>query len=210
MKRQNLLIRTVAAVVVLVFGIGLYATGADLEVTWLKFFGPAVSVASLLLWLWDNWLWRTSLAQRIDPVNPNIRGTWKGSLESFWEDPETGQRPAVKTIYLVVRQTASQVTISLLTDESRSTSTAGTIVKSESEVQLLYLYLNTPDLKHQGRSRIHFGSVKLEVHGKPGRRLRGQYWTDRDSKGELEFTDRHDAVTSSYREAEALFGESAA
>jgi hypothetical protein len=41
--------------------------------------------------------------------------------------------------------------------------------------------------------------------GVPAARLKGSYWTDRNSCGELEFTNRVDSSAEDYNEAKALF-----
>jgi hypothetical protein len=49
------------------------------------------------------------------------------------------------------------------------------------------IYMNTPGLLLQDQSRIHRGGMILEVSGRPVRLLEGFYFTDRDTKGELQF-----------------------
>jgi hypothetical protein len=52
---------------------------------------------------------------------------------------------------------------------------------------------------------MHHGSSSLDITGAPGTRLRGRYWTDRDSKGELDFINRNKILAGDFSEAEALF-----
>jgi hypothetical protein len=93
----------------------------------------------------------------------------------------------------------------MLTDESESRSSLGRVSKGSAEVSLDYMYLNTPDNSIQDRSRIHHGSTSLKVSGKPATRLRGHYWTDRDSRGELNFTARNPKLADDYVTAEGIF-----
>jgi hypothetical protein len=60
-------------------------------------------------------------------------------------------------------------------------------------------------MRVEHRSRMHHGSTVLDISGRPVRRLRGRYWTDRDSKGELEFTERSNKLADDFGEAAALF-----
>lgn len=137
----------------------------------------------------------------------SIRGTWKGTLTSFWIDPTTGAKPDPKPVYLVVRQTASRVIVKLLTNESRSSSAIASVSVVDDSCMLAYLYLNKPDMRVEHRSRIHHGSTVLDVSGKPPRSLKGRYWTDRDSKGELEFAEHRKKLADSFDEAAELFAE---
>src|SRR5262245_47479711 len=111
--KQTITTRVVVAVVVVVFMVGTWAQGGRLDLGWLKFFSAAVMAATIVLALWDLWLWRVPVVQRIPSVPRSIRGTWKGTLTSFWVDPTTKKRPAPKTVYLVVKQTATLVSVKL-------------------------------------------------------------------------------------------------
>jgi hypothetical protein len=51
---------------------------------------------------------------------------------------------------------------------------------------------------------MHHGSTILDLSGTSVHRLKGRYWTDRDSKGELDFA-RHDKrIVNDYDDAKAL------
>src|SRR5438045_3293483 len=120
--KHRVVVQISAAVVVLVFAVGIWASGDKVDVGWLRFFSAAVFVALAVLALWDHIIWKLPFPQRIRGVPRSIGGTWKGTLTSFWTDPATGQRPPPKPAFLVVRQSASAVSAALLTDESRSRS----------------------------------------------------------------------------------------
>lgn len=197
--------RVVVAVVLIVFVAGTWMQDGTLNLGWLKFFSIAVLVASLVLMLWDLWLWRLPLVQLIPSVPRHVGGTWKGTLTTFWEDPQTGKRPAPKSVYLVIRQTATSTSVKLLTNESRSASTLAAVSALDGTIELTYLYLNRPDARYEDRSRMHHGSTALVVSGEPPRRLKGRYWTDRDTKGEMDFTERQGKVVDDFEEAESLF-----
>lgn len=154
-----------------------------------------------------------AVATSLDSATPGVgiprslRGTWKGTLTSFWVDPVTGNNPPPKTVYLVVQQTASLVSVKLLTNESKSGSDLAKVSEVYGSFLLTYLYLNKPDMSVEHRSRIHHGSTVFDVSGNPARRLKGRYWTDRDSKGELDFTERNKKkLADDYAEAAEVFG----
>lgn len=204
--KRTITVRVVVAVVILVFVAGTWVQDGQLNLGWLKFFSLAVLLAGLVLMVWDIWLWKVPLVQRVPGVPRNAHGTWKGVLTSFWVDPSTGSRPAPKPVYLVIRQTATKVSVKLLTDESRSSSSLATISQTGEEVfELIYVYINRPDSRVEHRSRMHHGSTVLDISGRPARRLRGRYWTDRDSKGELDFTARTKHIADDFDEAASFF-----
>ncbi len=198
-------VQLIAAVVVAVFAGGIWLTGGQLNSQWLRFYSAAVFVATLALTLWEAFIWRLPPIQRINAVPRNVRGTWKGTLTSLWINPETSTSPPPKTVYLVIRQQASSVSVTLLTDESRSSSFMGQVDTVEGSTTLSYSYRNRPSPSVEHRSRIHHGSTLLDVSGRPANRLIGRYWTDRDSRGELDFDSRSKFAVDDFKTAEKLF-----
>ncbi|MGH8147145.1 MAG: hypothetical protein ACREPY_12505 [Rhodanobacteraceae bacterium] len=191
-------------IVIVVFATGILATGGAVQSAWFRFYPGAVTLVVVTIAVWEHWFWRWRLFQQLPGVPRNIRGTWKGELQTFWTD-ETGAVPSRKTVYLVVRQSASRVSVVLLTNESRSASSLATVSSDGTTVSLDYMYLNWPDVRVQGRSRMHHGSASLIVSGMPANRLRGQYWTNRDTKGELDFIVRAPKLTEDYEDAARAF-----
>ena len=147
------------------------------------------------------------MVQRIPGVPRSVRGTWKGTVTSFWKDPETGERVSPKLAYLVVRQTATLISVKLLTDESKSSSSLASVSVPDGTAVLDYLYLSRPKASVEHRSRMHHGSTVLDVIGNPAKRLDGRYWTDRDSRGELSFTERSKKIADDYIDAVNLFSD---
>lgn len=201
----RIIVQAVAAIVVAVFAIGIWLTGGTLEVTWLRFYAAAVLAALGAIALWEWFIWRLPLVQKIPIVPRNINGTWKGTLTSFWKDPATGESPSPKTVYLVIRQNSATISVAMLSEESRSTSSLARLTTSAALTSLDYMYLNRPDNRFEHKSRMHHGSASLDVSGKPAIRLCGRYWTDRDSRGELDFTERHRHPADDFKEAKSLF-----
>lgn len=203
--KRTILIRVVAAVVLIVFSVGTWIKSGQLNIGWLQFFSAGVLAATLVLSAWDLWLWRIPFIQRIPGVPRSVRGTWRGTLSSFWIDPQTNEKIAPKPAYLVVRQSSSLVSVTLLTDESKSTSSLASVSMQDHTAVLAYLYLNRPKPSVEHRSHIHHGSTVLDIVGTPAIRLEGRYWTDRDTRGELLFTKRTNKLADDYTEAASLF-----
>jgi hypothetical protein len=198
-------IQVVAILVVVVFAVGIWSSGDTLKASWLRFYSLSITVAALGLAVWDRFLWRLRPVQRLTAVPPDARGTWKGTLTTLWKDPRTGLSPAPKTVFLVVRQTASNTIVMLLTDESRSVSSVARVVRQDGQGSIDYMYLNKPRPSVEDHSRVHHGSTALTAVGAPVRQLEGRYWTDRDSRGELFFGERVSGLAESFTEAMSLF-----
>jgi hypothetical protein len=203
--KTRILVQVIATIVVLVFAAGIWWSGGRVDVGWLRFFSAAVFVATGMLWVWEKVLWKTSPIQRLRWAPRDLTGTWKGTLETFWKDPSTGRSIPPKTGYLVVRQSASALFVILLTGESRSVSTLAVVSSGEGIAFLDYIYVNRPDSEVEDRSRMHHGSASLDIKGRPATRLRGRYWTDRDTKGQLDFAERRRQAAEDFEEAERIF-----
>lgn len=202
---SGILIRAIVFIVSLVFVIGSWITTGAPNTSLLSFFSVAVLVCTVLLLLWDRWAWKWKAAQAIPGVSRDLSGTWQARLESFWIDPATGKSPEPKTVYMVIRQTSSTASVTLISDESKSKSSLARVVKEDGSWLLHYVYTNEPRMEVRGRSPIHHGSAVLSVTGSPAKRLEGGYWTDRDSKGQLKLTKRSNKITEDFEEAkEAL------
>lgn len=207
--KVRLQVQAVVFVTVLVFAVGMLATGDKPNPAWLKFYSYAVTAAVVLVTAWDRWLWRLAISQKITAVPRNLNGTWKGVLTTFWADPETGVVPAPKPAFLVVRQTATTVSVAMLTDQMRSLSSLASLTGVDGQRSLDYMYLSRPDSRYEKHSRIHHGSTSLDVTGIPPDRLYGRYWTNRDSRGELDFTERRWKFADTYDTALRMFGDAA-
>lgn len=202
---QRILVQVVAAIVVTVFAAGIWFTGGTPDLQWLRFFSAAVFISVSVLTIWEHWAWHLPLVQRLTQVPRDLRGTWKGTLESFWIDPATGSSPPIKAAYLVIRQSATTISVVMLTNESKSKSSVAVISDDGVSASLNYMYLNRPESRYEYRSRMHHGSTSLDITGRPAVRLQGRYWTSRDSKGELDFNQQKMKFADDFLQAEAFF-----
>ena len=204
MRNHRAYIQIIAGIVALIFTILLWKSGITPEVKWLRGYSIAVLLVIVLWGAWDRWLWRASVFQRMQFVPPRISGTWKGELRSYWTDPDTKARPPKKDAYLVIKQTFSSVSVMLLTDESQSQSQS-VLAKATKINGLSYLYLNEPEMAADEGSHMHRGAAMFRLSDTPVAMLRGRYWTDRETKGELVFKERHPKLADDYEMAVALF-----
>lgn len=197
-------VRVVVAIAAVAWAIGLTVQGVALEWSWVRWYSAAAGAAVLALVLFDRWLWRW-WPFRLLARQPDLRGTWKGSLRSSWAGNSVDSATPTEA-FLVIRQTYSTLSATLLTLESKSRSLVASLdLSKDTDPTLSYTYMNVPKLRHQERSRIHHGSAFLEIHGSPPDCLEGCYWTDRDTKGELEFRSRVAERHTEFPRANAAF-----
>lgn len=158
------------------------------------FFRPLSNVLGIivvLLSLFDKWGWRLRLLRPWFLIVPDLNGVWKGRLVSNWTDPQTRQRIPPIDATIDIRQTFSSIQLRLKTNESESELLSGGLVrKADGTYQVVGVYRNTPQLLLRERSPIHHGGLILDVIGNPPSALRGEYWTDRNTQGELRFEER--------------------
>jgi hypothetical protein len=134
-----------------------------------------------------------------------VRGTWRGELASLWIDPKTTKARPAKLVYLAIEQTMTTIRIRLLTDESSSDPIVASVAKMANGSRAIsYTYESTPRIGLRGKSRPHRGGALLTIFGEPPNRIVGEYWTDRDSKGELTLTCRSAVIAQSFEEGQAL------
>ncbi|WP_434922716.1 hypothetical protein ACR9WD_03385 [Glutamicibacter sp. PAEs-4] len=205
---NSIVLRIIVAIVLAVFLVGSWLTTGSPNASLLSFFSLAVMVLTLAFFVWDKWIWKWSLVQKIPRIHRNIHGTWEARLESLWVDPNTGTKPDPQTVYFVIRQTSSKVSVLLMSKESKSISVVAQMAINNEEWNLRFIYCNTSQLDRRKESPIHYGTGILELLSGDGSiiRLNGVYWTDRDSKGKLELLRRNKKIVGSYDDAEKLFG----
>lgn len=202
---MNLLIRGTTATALIVLSVGTWVTSGQADFSGLRWFSVATFIGTILFSLWDRFIWKWPIAQRMTGVSKNVSGTWKGQFHSKWRSQD-GSSLDPRSAYLVVRQTATSVTVTLFTQESMSTSRIAKVSSLQSGITMLeYLFFNEPRLSAQPDSNSHYGAVALRIAGTPAVRLSGHYWTDRDSKGELFFESRVRELAEDYLDATKLF-----
>lgn len=183
----------------------LVLQGASVDVTWLRSLGGVAGVLVVGVFLFDRYAWRWPGVRRFT-TRRVLHGTWKGELVSTWIDPDTHKpRPPIEC-YLVVHQTYSEISATLLTAESTSRSiTCAVQDPTAGQCLLTAIYQNVPDLLVQDRSRIHRGGILLEIADSPPTSLKGFYWTDRDTKGQIEFEAHVTETAGRFETARTLF-----
>jgi len=136
-----------------------------------------VSIYGALHFLLDRYGWRWPMFRRLGLVRvPDLKGRWKGVVDSSYLDPETSERARVE-VTLTIQQSWTRILIVLETARSRSISKAAMLVTGEGDPALSYEYGNAPGFKATPTMHAHDGNARLLLRE---RTLEGSYYTGRD------------------------------
>ena len=181
---------TLIFIAAIIWAILLAVKGTPLSTSLFDPFSNVTGVLVLILTFFDKWAWHWKIFYPWLVSTPYLEGTWKGKIRSNWVNPETEKANGNIDVYLVIRQKFSVIHASLMTKESNSELLTGELIKNLDETwQFVGAYRNTPKLLIRDRSPIHHGALILQVKGQPPVGLEGQYWTDRNTQGEILLTE---------------------
>lgn len=163
--------------------------GADLSNVkdFLKLVPNVVTVDMIFIGLFMKFGWKYKIFRGWLVPFPNLNGTWLGHIHSDWLDPSTGIRvPSIPTM-LTIYQTFSGTNCIMHTGEMKSYSIAeGFNIIAEQQIkQLSYIYTSKPRALVVERSPQHDGAMIFDIIGENCTKLRGKYWTERKTKGEI-------------------------
>lgn len=189
----------------------LLAQGVPLSLKHLAPFGTVVGVLAIFALTLEHFLWHQPSLHGWFVARPDLRGTWKVTLQSDWIDPNTNLPIAPIACFMGVEQTLSTLQMHLITPESESWFVTHSIRPSPSEngYQVVGVYTNKPNVHlRSGKSSMHLGAILLDTHGpsksKP-ETLTAEYWTDRKTTGRMDLADRIDLVHTRYEDAVRAF-----
>lgn len=116
---------------------------------------------------------------------PDLRGTWVGYVTPIVADGATPAIPAK----LLIRQSLFSVTCTMYTANMKSQSFTGSAFLDEAtnETRLVYSYSSDPNLSQRERNPRHDGTAVFELDPDEERVLKGRYFTDRCTRGEMRF-----------------------
>jgi len=139
---------------------------------------------NIIFWLaFIKWLWKLKLFYPWLVQVPNLSGKWEGTIKSNWAN---GMKDPIP-MEIAIDQTFLNIQVRIKTYESRSFSLGASfnIDKDRGQQQLFYSYLNTPKPGVRDRSEIHYGSAMLVFDGYDVGEMEGEYWTSRETTGEM-------------------------
>ncbi len=204
MRRPGRAVRLTAVGVVAAYSAILYFAGVPIDAGLRRAIGYLPALAGLVVVVWDLWVWRWPLVWR-STGRPRLDGLWEVELRPTADShiPEGGNRGPI-IAYLVVRQTYWSIALQLFTVESSSISRSffwDGDNRTGTE-WLTFVYDNTPMLNHQHRSGRHLGTCTLQPGSRQPAEIRGAYFTDRYTAGDMKLTLRkRDTSSGSFEEA---------
>ena len=148
-----------------------------------------ISINIILWMIFIAWGWKLKIFYPWLVPFPNLSGDWEGTIKSNWKEKELEPIP----IEVSITQNFFNVQVRIKTKESRSYSIGASfdIDIERGFQQLFYTYLNTPKAGVRERSEIHYGSTILNFDGFKVTKLDGEYWTDRETTGEIKLTKKN-------------------
>lgn len=182
-KIQVIVLVTLVVILVLSF-----VTSKLNTTTLFRSYSLAVTVVAGLFVSYERILWRWKPIRKVSGI-PLLAGTWRGTLiSSFKRD---GKQIDPVLVAVTISQSASNIYVTLFTEESSSTSQQALLIKdADGRYRLSWQYTNTPrPAARENASNIHHGASELFVGTQPGEGLNGSYFTDRDTHGEITFTE---------------------
>lgn len=201
-------VKLTAYIVTGAWSLALLLSGVKLPSLWEKLLSALPLLIVLAFAVFDNWLWRMrpirALARR-----PDLNGTWRGALVSLRDggDGSEVEHPPIP-IFVSIHQSYLTLSITLMSEESRSNSIATTIVgDSPGHHCVYYHYTNLPGMLVRSRSPSHAGGARFDVDGLLPSTLTGEYWTDRRTRGTLRLTRESRKRYASWAQAVEALGE---
>jgi hypothetical protein len=148
-----------------------------------------ISINIIIWMIFIAWGWKWKIFYPWLVQFPNLSGEWKGIIKSNWKEKELDPIP----IEVSISQNFFTIQVRIKTKESRSYSIGASfdIDNDRGFQQLIYSYLNTPKAGVRERSEIHYGSTILNFEGYKVIKMEGQYWTDRETTGEVTLTKKN-------------------
>ncbi|OMD17949.1 hypothetical protein [Paenibacillus odorifer] len=157
----------------------------------IKGISSATFVTFIFHFAFKKWIWQYHWIPLLNPLIvmvPNLHGTWEGTLNSNWINPETGMSVEPIKIVAYLRQTFVSISVEIHTDKMISTSyLAGFRVDSNTQSQeLCYTYTSKAFSDTISYNPWHDGTAKLGILNGDSLKLKGDYWTLRKTTGIIE------------------------
>jgi hypothetical protein len=165
---------------------------------WIAYKTVPLLLAIASLFVLYAWRWRI-FRNWLVPF-PDLNGSWQGTIQTTWENPQTHETPDPIPVILTIKQTFVAISCVMRTAEmiSRSYFADFWIDSSQQIRRLGYCYQSSPLPSAQHRSAPHDGTMIFEVIGNPAEKLTGVYWSSRTTAGEVNLTFRGREMLEEY------------
>ena len=156
--------------------------------------GLAYKTVPILILVWTGFItvgWRWKVFKEWLVPFPDLDGTWQGLIQTTWKDANGNTQEPIPVI-LTIKQSFGRVSCVMRTKEMTSHSyLADFWLDTDEQVRKLgYSYTSTPRISLHHRSPPHEGCIVLEIVGDPAFKLKGVYWTNRKTTGEVTLVKR--------------------
>lgn len=137
-----------------------------------------------------NLVWRR-LWRRFPMLNrlifPDLNGSWNGEHRSNWRDPESGARAPPGPANLDIKLGVFDISVRLKTDKAQSYSSRVSLEREKGTpiFRVWYSYAHRPRPEYRAQNPPHEGMAYLEYNTDQPDRLYCQYYTNRETSGEL-------------------------
>jgi hypothetical protein len=177
------------AVFVLCFILVSLTSGKAVDNLWSVLITAYKSIPLVLLvaGLFVTYGWRFKIFRGWLVPFPDLNGTWQGVIQTTWRDLATGEIPGPIPVVLTIKQSFIRISCVMRTTEmtSRSCLADFWLDRDEQIRKLGYSYSSTPLPSVINRSQPHEGTIIFEIIGNPVSKLKGTYWTSRQTTGEV-------------------------
>jgi len=180
-------VQVLTFVAVWVFVLKITNTELKINVEALRTLPEVVFFYAILYQIFKKWGWRLPFLQGWLVPFPDLQGTWQGTLQTTWKDPNTGQTPSPISMILVIRQSFESISCVLYTKESPSYSNTASLTEDDSSgiKKISYIYTSKPNVMVRDKNAMHDGAAILNIVSKPKKSLEGEYWTSRETTGSM-------------------------
>ncbi|MDD4753427.1 MAG: hypothetical protein PHT78_09315 [Desulfitobacteriaceae bacterium] len=147
-----------------------------------------VTIDLFIIAVFAKWGWKLKCFREWLIPFPNLNGTWIGSIRSDWVNPQTGEKVPPIPVMLTINQSFLNISFIMHTGEMKSYSISeGFKIDNGRQLkQVYYIYTSKPRIILQQRSVSHDGAAIFDIIEKPEMKLKGRYWTERKTTGEIE------------------------
>jgi hypothetical protein len=171
-----------------------YRSGKNVSDLWsaLTIAYKTIPLVLLVVGLFVSHAWRWKIFRGWLVPFPDLNGTWQGSIQTTWKNPETGEIPGAIPVILTIKQSFIRISCVMRTAEMTSRSyLADFWLDGDQQVRMLgYSYHSKTLPTVTDRSQPHDGTIVFELIGDPVAKLKGTYWTERKTTGEVVLTFR--------------------
>lgn len=171
-----------------------YRSGKQISDLWstLVIAYKTIPLVLLVVGLFVAYAWRWKIFQGWLVPFPDLNGTWQGTIQTTWKNPETGEIPGPIPVILTIKQNFVRLSCVMRTAEMTSRSCFADFWLDENEQvrKFGYSYYSEPLPSVAHRSFPHHGTIVFELIGQPVEKLKGVYWTARKTTGEVTLTFR--------------------